>query len=315
MNAFNHANLAILGGLEDLSLRITSGQQTTLTSISWFNAYKTSEFPEVVCDKTYFFLYSTDHDAGSGGINWGKGDNLDLTDFVEVAQIFNGYQAETPKLIRVPLAENPDTEVLHLFYHTNSTDPENEGIQQTRLKTSEGGAELHLMTWVDRGNPLGVVTGENHTGYFMPYLRGVNDWIGVHITKGGLPQPWFFSTSTDGRTWARGSQIDTIQGTENGYFAQLSEGKYFNYLNEQWWIGQIHPETGGLTDADRLLIIAKSDSDYNTISQQAILNNQDENIRYSVYIDTNNKAHVYLTNPVSKLYHGVYDLENLNDFI
>src|SRR5690606_13724923 len=77
---------------------LTLGTDVTPNSIYWFRPYLSSEFPEITCDKTYLFLYSTDHDSGGGGggIYWGKGNNLDCSDFEELGLIIEGYQAETP---------------------------------------------------------------------------------------------------------------------------------------------------------------------------------------------------------------------------
>lgn len=324
MNPFNHAILNAYGDIENISLEITSGSETVLSSISWLNAFKTSDFPNIVCDKTYFFLYSTDHENPEGSETWadvgalmyGKGNNLDLSDFQEVGQILSGWQCETPYPLHVPQAICGDTEEFHLFYHTVQQDPVNtNSAQETRLITTAGGAELHNCVFTDRGNPLEFLSGDTHTGYFIPYELSPGNYIGTHITESGLPQPWANSVSTNGRTWTRNEAIDNYAGIEPGYFAQLSEGIYFEKYNQIWWMGQIHPENGsqGIGD-DRKLILAKATKIAGAITQVQLLNQGKTNVRHSVKIE-GDTAHIYITNPVSKLYHATYDLKNLQQFL
>jgi hypothetical protein len=315
-------------GFADISkpeLKLTSGSEFSENSMSWFNAFESAKFPTIVCDKKYFFLYSTDHDTdGSGGntttgaIWWGKGDNLDLSDFQEVALIIEGYQAETPYPVHLPFEITGHNEEFHLYYHTaGETSAYNTSVlfQSSRLLTTVGGAELHNCTWTDRGTPLEPSAGDDHLGYLMPYLLSDNTLIATHITKAGLPQPWANSVSSDGQDYTRGETIDTYTNVEEGYFAQLSEGRYFEKYNQAWWIGQIHPEDGsvGVGD-DRLLIIAKADKIGGAITQKKLLNNGQSNIRHSVKIEEET-AHIYITNPVSKLFYATYDLRNLPDLI
>jgi len=313
MNLFYHALLAtqIGGDIENLTLRLSS-VDTTLNSFYWFIGYKSEDFPEVICDRDYFFIYSTDHDSNNAGaIMWGKGNNIDLTDFVEVGQITSGYQSETPQLIRIPSA---DGEVLHLYFHTYRY-PGYVIDQETHVFTSAGGAELHNMDWTFHPRIFGNLQGENHTGYARVYKRSDNDYLATHITKGGLPQPWFYSTSTDGRTWTRGNQIDTISGTENGYFAQLSDGLYFEKYGQQWWIGQLHPETNsGIFDADKKIALCKSINPYRELQQIKLLNNGEENLRHTV-MKEGDIAHIFITNPKDKIYHGTYDLTDLKNYL
>lgn len=314
MNPFQHSILSTTGDIAGLTLRLT-GADTQLDSLYWFIGYKSVDFPEVVCDKDYFFIYSTDHSSLTGAaIAWGKGNNLDLSDFIEVAKIniAPNYQSETPQLIRIP---SVDGNVLHLYIHTDSPEPGNDNKQQTRLFTASGGNELHLNTWNDLGRPLGIVTDENHTGYFRGYERGVNDYIATHIAKGGLPQPWKQSTSTDGRTWTRGVTVDTITGTESGYFAQLSDGLYFEKYGIQWWIGQLHPESGsGIFDADKKIALCKSVTPFGELEQVKLLNAGKENLRHTLIIN-GDLAHIFITNPKTDLYHGTYDLTDLENYI
>ncbi|SOC79817.1 hypothetical protein SAMN06296241_1354 [Salinimicrobium sediminis] len=296
----------------DYSLRLNASNLAT-NSFYFFRPYRTANYSAVVNDKDFFFLYSRDHDSGNpppGGLYWGKGNNLDLSDFEEGGLILDGNQAETPILLQLG-------NTLFLYYHTDTSETGNNGKQQTRLVTSPGGNLLHLNTWTDEGRPLGIVGTNDHTGYFHPYQR-TNDIIGTHITKGGLPQPWETSISTDGGyTYTRHEVIDVITGTETGYFAQLSDGQYFEKYNQWWWIGTIHPEAdSAIFDADKKLILAKASKLGGTLTQQAILNGGAENLRHSVRVwDDSNIAQIYVTNPKTSLYHAKYDLRNLQQYI
>jgi hypothetical protein len=301
--------------IENLTLKLNL-EDTISPSYYWFNAYKSTDFPEVVCDKNYFFLYSTDHSSGAGGLYWGKGNDLGLSDFIEIGLILSGYQAETPRLIRIPFEECGDSEVLHLFYHTLGTDPGNSGKQQTRLITSVGGTELHLMTWTDRGRPLGIVGSENHTGYLFPYKLSANNYIGTHIITSGLPQPWYYSTSTNGRTWIRGSQIDTTTNVLSSFFTQVSLGLYFNKFEQQWWIGQIYSLTGGElggAGVGAMLALCKA-TNFDNLTHVKLLRELNDAGDHSVYID-GDVAHIYIIKGANQVYHGTCNLNNLENYL
>ena len=289
------------------SLALTAGTDISLYSFFWFRAYKSIEYPEVDCDKKYFFIYSTDHDVGDGGVNLGKGDNLDLSDFVEVGTIFTGYQIETPYLIRNENAV--DGEVLHLFSHTNFYDPINNSIQQTRLHTTSGG-DLINSTWTDRGNPLGQETGETHTGYFKCWSSGAG-YTGIHITLGGVPQDWRYSYSSDLRTWTRNGLYDILSGVPDGYKSKPSYGWFFEKYGQKWWIGTVELVTSSSpTDMDKVLALVKSNDSFELVEFVSFLNNAVGTRNYEVCID-GDTAHIYYQNPKTLLYYATWDLRQL----
>lgn len=180
-----------------------------LETLGWPYLHKSSDFPQVTTTKAYFFLYSTHHDAAGGGIYWAECDDLNYSNIEVRGQIVSttNYQAEFPWIMNIPTAESGLADTIFLYYHTNANDPSNtSGAQETHLITSTGG-ELHTATWANRGKPLGLAAGENHTGYLRIWKRGVNDYLAHHLgvaTAGGAAK---ISTSTDGLTWTR---LDTL---------------------------------------------------------------------------------------------------------
>lgn len=199
---------------------------TSLVSLYFPQIFKSSDYPEITTTKAYFVLYSTDHDASIGGkIAWGQFDSFSgnsLFGFVESGIIKSGFQAETPFLIRIPTSESGlATETLFLYYHTDNTDPDNAGFQQTHLMTTTGGL-LHTATWTDRGKVLGIIGDENHTGYLRIHKRGVNDYVAIHLSKAGDPGQAKYSTSTNGLAFTRQSIVErTLNMPSGAIFARI----------------------------------------------------------------------------------------------
>jgi len=205
----------------------------SINSIYWFKPYLATEFPEVICDKKYFFLYSTDHDSTKGGIWWGKGNNLDCSDFVEIGLIINNHQAETPFLYRF----KNETEKIYLYYHTNQTEAGNNGVQRTRLMTTTGGL-LHNTNWTDRGRPLGEQEGDNHNGYFRFWeYRG--ELRGVHYKSGIEPVHQKSTLSVDGLTSTRGETFLYQNLLPSNKYFQFPFGIFFELFGQLWWLGNI----------------------------------------------------------------------------
>jgi hypothetical protein len=212
--------------LSPITTALTVEQDTTSDSVYWFNAYKASEFPELTVDKDYIFLWSTDHDNGPGGIWIGKGDNLDLSDFIEVAQLFTGSQAETPFLYRDAGAARP----ILLYYHIAAGDCPG---QNTRLKTTAGGA-IDSLTFTDETQPIGcqgTVDGvtQNHTGYMRFYdIDGQR--IANHYLNGSIPPTYQRSNANNLYAF---SNINTFTQynpfLDSGRTYHLSWGAHFNF--------------------------------------------------------------------------------------
>jgi len=300
----------------DIGLKIQASSYPLFDSLYFFRPYKTSEFSKVVCDKDYFFIWSRDHGSSSGAYLFlGKGNNLDLSDFTYIDKLnIEGSQIETPYLVE-------RNGVLFMYCHTNKGG-ENGNAQQTKLFTYSGVAnELNLIdSWVDEGRPLGIVGDDNHTGYFNPYPNsGLGD-IGIHITKGGLPQPCASSISSDGGyTYTRLEEdIDSSTGTEPNYFAQLQDGRYFTYKGQQFWLGHLHPKLGyqgaDIHAMEKKIIIAKAtNTSFSSVTQKRQIY-PELMLRSMPYID-GDMAHIYFTRLKGDLYYGKYDLRNLDQWL
>jgi len=289
----------------DLTRPLYAGVDIVKSGFYFFKHYETADYQNAACDKKYFFLYSTDHNIGAGGLYLGKGNNLDLSDFVEVGLIHENYQAETPWYLEMD-------GISYLYYHTATEDPRNAGLQQTQLFTYSGPpAELHLMSLVAQDQPLGIFGDDNHTGYAKIYDISTNRVIATHIRKRGLPQPWARSVSTDrGLTFTREEDIDTKTGIETGYFFKPSIGTYFNFNGFQWYIGIIESDAGG----SQKMIVGKSNGvDYSSITQKAVIWPLDVLRVHSVKI-VGTTAYVQFTRDVNSLFQGKYNLNNLYNF-
>lgn len=207
--------------------------------VLWFRPYLAADFPEITCDKKYIFIYSTDHSSTAGQIWWGKGDDINCSDFAEQGIILtNAYQCESPYLMRVP--EMSGGEVVCLYYHTDASDPSNSSRQQTHLITTSGGV-LHTATWTQRGTVLGGT--EPHTGYLKLYKLGAANYKGVHLTTSGIPQNYAFSTTTNGLTFTRGAAYNKSAFLETTQQYKITTGYMFNKYGKWWYIGNIAPVT------------------------------------------------------------------------
>lgn len=297
---------------------LTPSTDVTPDTILWFTPYLSALFPEIPCDKTYFFLYSTDHDSSDGGIWWGKGNNLDLSDFVEISStpIVIGYQAETPFLYRFP----NETEPIYLYYHTFALDPSNSGHQETHLITTTGG-ELHSASWTDRGKPLGSELGDDHTGYLKFWNNGVN-LIGIHYKEGASPPNnigvWQYSViASDGFTATRGGLFDSTTHITSGRFVVPTYGTIFYLYGQWWWLGETETTTGlSLTSATKGLVLCKMNSDFEITEQVVELNGGDIG-QYGFYPYISGlTAHIYIGSVSSgAMKYTTYNLIQLENYL
>lgn len=192
MNPFTHALLAsnndsiIVGESPAFSV-----SQTSVATLFWPMIYKSSEWPELTTTKDYFLLYSTDHAQQQGAIWWGEFDDFNgntLNGFIERGAVIETgveiaeNEPETPFLIRGTKAETGFDDKILLYFHHWTTP----GDQETRLLTTSGGL-LHTATWTDRGKPIPLLAGDDHTGYLRIWKRGPNDYIGHALYDGLLP--------------------------------------------------------------------------------------------------------------------------------
>lgn len=224
------------------------------TSVYWLQGYKSSDWPEITTTKAYFFLWSTDHDTGSGGIWWGEADDAQLTGFVERGLVHTGYQAETPWLLRVGSA-------IHLYYHTTTNDPLNvSGVQETHLRTTAGGV-MHEAIWTYAGKPLGYVSGEQHLGYARFWHRpGSGDIVAAHVTHGNPSSRSHYSAG-DGTTFTRTEELfyDTAMPPDH-LFSIIMTGTHFTYGGQGYMLGYLSPP--GYPTSRRRMVLATVDSNY-----------------------------------------------------
>jgi hypothetical protein len=271
-NKTTHTFLLRPAVIEPLGLKTNvfdTATQTSLNTIWWFTPYLASDFPELTFTKTYFFLYSSDHDAGDGGIYVGEGDELDLSDFVELGLVIDGYQTETPYLYRFP----SNTRKIHLYFHTAASDPANGGIQRTRLVSTNSGS-LHDSTWTTETNPLGSEAGDQHLGYFTFWDNGTI-LKGVHFKRGAGLVGYLDGTdqysvlASDGLSSTRGAIVDryfNLFGSSR--YPQLSVGKFFKKYDQWWWIGNTRYTAAGFpdnptpTDGGVRMVLCKANEDF-----------------------------------------------------
>lgn len=305
--------------LFDVERKLTAGVEVSSSALGFyfFRPYLVANFSTINYDTKYFFVWSTDH--GSGKMFVGKGNNLDLSDFVDLGQInIFGNQIETPFLM--------ERNGKLLFYcHTDSGEIGNDSKQQTQLYTYQGAAnELQLIPevdWLGGTRPFGIVGDENHTGYGNFYERE-NDILAFHLTYGGLPQMVASSISTDGGyTYTRlESPVDLITGVEENYYAQLQDGRYFDWKGKQFFLGHIHPQLGyagaSLVAVEKKMIVAETtNTRYSSVTQKAQIY-PDLMLRSMPFVDVENGiSHHYFTKGRDHLYYGKYDLNNLNQWL
>ena len=277
-------------------------------SFYWFNAYKTSEFPGLTFDTDYFFLRSTNHDSNNGGIYLGKGNDLALSDYEELGLIFDGHQAETPILYY----DSNHIRPIHLYYHTDASDPANGGIQKTHLKTTTGG-DLITSTWTQETPPLGTESGDDHLGYLNFWNNG-NDLIGIHYKKAVLEPSGFigeqqYSTYNNDGTWTRGSIVDTTSFTLPNQFAQLSFGIFFKKYNQWWWMGLTR--YAPLTNIESRVILCKANSSFQITERIATVYEIGGAPLMRIEDDT---MHIYSSINAGISY-ATFDLEQLQNYL
>lgn len=285
--------------------------------VMWFKPYLASLFPEITCDKTYIFLYSTDHKTSNiGGIYWGKGNNLNCSDFVEQGLIIDVYQAESPQLVRIPSSICGDSDVIHLYYHTNTSDPTNSSRQQSHLITTAGGL-LHTTTWTQRGLILGGT--EAHTGYLKVYEKGISTYQGIHILAGGVPQEYGFSASTTGRLYTRINEFNRTFYLPIGFQYKPVTGIFIiDLYNNNWYIGNVVP-VDFVGDTTFCLIKLNAN-----LQPKQFCINLNNNVGIPIVIEKsygdlevyieNSIAYLYWTDGVGSVKFAKYNLSNLLNY-
>lgn len=284
----------------------------TATSVYWFRAYPTSMLPNMTWTTDYFFLWSTDHDAGDGGVWWGRGNNLDCSDFEEASAtpIIDGYQAETPK----PYYFAGETRPTYLYYHTIGTNPINSpSIQQTNLITTASG-ELHSATWTQESNPLGNQVGDAHTGYLNFWEQDNGDLKGTHFKVGSslptLPTYQYSVLASDGLSATRGDTFDGTDLMPSGFYWSPSFGEFFKLYDKWWWLGTLNSTTTG--GAGAVLAIYEANPDFTLKRLISVLNGGTTGRTWAIYPDLDGKvAHCYQNNKTVGVYYTTFNLAQL----
>lgn len=301
---------------------LTPSVDVSTDTIAWFTPYLASDYPDITCDKTYFFLWSTDHDQTSpesagGFVCWGKGNNLDLSDFEELGTIVSGYQAETPFLYIFP----DNTRTIHLYYHTATSDPGNSGVQQTRL-ISTNDSVLHTATWTDEGRPLGTEVDDLHTGYLKFYdvdgtLKGTHYKQGSNAGTGYIGQWQHSVMDADGLGCTRGDLVDNTTNVSANRRTIPSYGTFFKKYGQWWWIGETETNEGfSLTSETKGFAVFRSNSDLEFVEEIKQLDNGTLRlVGWNVYI-IGDTAHIYGGSPDgSPLKYATYDLTDLTAYL
>lgn len=219
MNFFFGLNSSLISGVtipQYTSVTALTNAQVSSATHYWLRPYLSSDFPEFTTTKPYFWIWSTNHNGGAGGVFWGESDDLELTNFSEKGLIINGYEAETPRLGRIPTGVSGIADELFLYYHTNTADPDNSGKQQTHLITTSGGGTPTTSTWTQRGRVLGIYNSDAHTGYMNFIERGSGDYVALHLAVGGSSPIFYSSVSTTGLAYTRAKKFVLTQGLPAG---------------------------------------------------------------------------------------------------
>jgi hypothetical protein len=241
---------------------------TVLASVYWpwlvDTATIAGSFP-----RRWRMYYSTDHDAGAGGIAYAEADQPagPWTHHPAVyVDTTTGQQTETPSVMWVP-----ETARWHLYYQQAGV----EGGQRTMLATSVDG-----LAWTRRGVALSIplVGGQPdtrwpgqqiHTGYAIPHRLPGGRWLMYHLLAGG-DHPYFGqSWSADGVLW----QIDPRPLMYNLHLTHDLGGRKVEwnsgYLLEGdgtlWWVGTVADFSSGTDTRSAFVAQAPISRDYRTL--------------------------------------------------
>ena len=300
--------------IEPLAVTLTPLVDASVERFYWFYPWLASEYPEVTCTKKYFFTYSTDHAvAGVAMIAWGEGDNLDLSDFVELGIITTQGAPETAYIIRQEGTERP----INMFFHKANGDF---GIQNTHMHSTKGGL-LHDTDWREEGPVLsqgGLIEGDQHLGYFMPYRMADGTYKGMgfkqqSILQDNVPLYQYYTTAFDLTNWDRAGFLNVRDPNSTETFFSYTFGRFFKYEGSWWWIGTLNPtEPPGLDR--KKLAVCRATEDLEILEQVLTLNGDVLSNVWSVYIK-GDTAHLYMHDDVNFLYYTTWDLLQLKNYL
>lgn len=228
----------------------------------------------------YYLYYSTDHDAGAGGIAMMYGPTP-LGPWTNYGQVFidtsGGGQTETPWVMWDPYNSN-----LRLFYHNNAArwgaaDANVAvGQQSTLSATSTNG-----LTWTKDPNFIldipgaNEIHGDGHTGYFCPFYT--RNGLFAYSACGGTIGADFVLWECRGplNEW----QTDYVSlGYESHLFWGETPARFIGWHNSfavesqgaLWWIGRLHDFVAGVTPSDSRIGLAPLSADLRHIVNKPV---------------------------------------------
>lgn len=233
--------------LDNLKQIINITDDLSINQMAFPQVYLTADYPLFTgITKKYFTIYSTDHETDAvAEIWWGQMDDPEFNGFVEGLEIItpnDGYQQESPFLIKIPTAKSGlTTDTYFLYFHTSQNDPDNAASsQESHLITCNGGVTPDVATWTERDDTNGdnvfhLEIGENHTGYGRVWEKSDGSFVAYHQTyadAGGdsTLNKNHNSTSTNGIDWVRGTETDA----SNSFVDDAGSGRLWYRIDLQF---------------------------------------------------------------------------------
>ncbi len=254
---------------------VTAGADTPAATVYWPFVVKTDRIASPL--GRYYLYYSTDHDAGAGGVYMSYSDNLSGP-WVSYGEVYTdsaagSSQTETPSVLWDSHAGN-----FRLFYHQVSakygvSDASSAlGVQSTLSATSSDG-----LTWTKDPDfvldvpALADVHGDGHTGYFLPFrtrrgtfaysLYGGGDGPDFVLWRcvGGLDD-WRTDGASLGYEYhmTQGAPLDGRRVEWNSSFVAESGG--VEYL-----VARLNDGASGSDPGDCLIAVAPISADYRKV--------------------------------------------------
>lgn len=233
------------------------------SSMYWPCAFKVTDYIDTPLDD-YYLIWSTDHDAGDGGIGLAHGPsplgpftvaNSGDPVFVDTT---NGDECETPSVIW-----NPVTELFHMYYQINKTS----GGQRTFLTTTADFETFNTPVEVltIQTTPVLYIGDGHHTGYFTPQRIG-GMWFGISLLTSGDYSTTIMWYSYDGIDW-------TMDYSPLGWNSHLTDSidhsakvsthwmKYFEINGVLWGLANEAVFASGLVVSDVPWVMGPVSSD------------------------------------------------------
>jgi hypothetical protein len=184
--------------------------------------------------------YSTNHDAGPGGIALAEADDLTgpWTHRLIYTDTHAGTQTETPSVVYVP-----EMGMWHLYYQQSGV-----GVNQsTLLATSPDGVTAWSRVGIVIDIVAGAFPGDGHTGYAIPHRLPGGTWLAYHLMGGGNFPHFGQSWSRDGVEW----QVEprplgyTSHLVPAGRRTEWNTGYLVQRGDVTWWVGMLSDFVSG----------------------------------------------------------------------